>query len=468
MKSKLWALVAVLLVPTLLAETEISVAERSTSKIVKGRTPFPDRYIVVLKDELLKDDVEVVVDDLRGVHGGVVSHVFKHAFKGFVVSLPRPAAERLSQHPLVRLVEEDGWVEVASTDEIVAATATGTSYGAQLDRIDDRYGLDGTYQYCWGGGGVRAYVVDTGIWAAHGEFRSLSCDGTYGPTRVVAGYNYHTDPTRGTADNPCPFDQQYATPTTMLNSSHGTAVASMLGGLDNGAAPHVTLVSVRVFDCSGGNYLSFVEDGLNWIAANGQRPAVVNMSFAYEQGDSSRPLSSIDVATSTLVNSGYTVVAAAGNFRKDAALFSPARVEGVITAGAVASSDEIWIDATKTAGTQDSGSNIGSAVDIFAVGSNVKAAHFGGADKYREAGKSGTSFASPLVAGIAARWLTGYPTERGFSLNPYEMTISKRILEGSGGATSGAVSGELCVIPGNCAANKILYKATERCRPICP
>jgi subtilisin family serine protease len=134
--------------------------------------------------------------------------------------------------------------------------------------------------------------------------------------------------------------------------------------------------------------MSGVIAGLDWVAQNHpvNTPAVVNMSLG---GGAN---SSLDTAVNALINRGITVVVAAGNSSADACNYSPARVPGAITVAATTSTDGF---ATY--------SNFGSCVDIAAPGTSITAAWFGSDSETRTI--SGTSMATPHVAGVVARQL---------------------------------------------------------------
>src|ERR1051325_10486282 len=100
-----------------------------TGKLRKVENSIPGQYIVVLKDDGPASDVAATAEALAGAHGGAVKRAFRHALKGFSVSMSEQAAEALSRSPLVDYVEEDG---------IVTATDTQFSPTWGRDRIDQR------------------------------------------------------------------------------------------------------------------------------------------------------------------------------------------------------------------------------------------------------------------------------------------------------------------------------------------
>jgi subtilisin family serine protease len=329
--------------------------------------PIPGQYIVVLKEDALQGPgrsgqapgmaqaVENAAVDLAARFSLNVERVYGHALPGFAVSAAPKAIERLLKDPRVDFVEEDGYVELS-------ATQSNATWG--LDRVDQRdLPLNGSYIYNYVGSGVRAYVIDSGIRASHQDFGG----------RVLAGATAIND---GRGTNDC--------------NGHGTHVAGTIGGATWGIAKSVRLVPVRVFGCTGGSSNSTIIAGIDWVRANHVKPAVANMSLGGPAA------SSIDTATNNLINAGVTVVVAAGNDNANACNYSPARVSAAITVGSTTSSDY-----------RSSFSNFGSCVNIFAPGSSIRSAWISSDTSTNTI--SGTSMASPHVAGAAVLYLAQYP-----------------------------------------------------------
>lgn len=326
-------------------------------KLKKTKGSIADRYIVILNEDTNENlkfpsETENLSEKLITKYGGKVDQLFKHTIKGYSVEMSAAAAARLSLDERVKYVEED--VEVYAASE-----QTGATVG--LDRIDQRNSpLNGIYNYTATGSGVHAYVIDSGIRGTHTDFGG----------RVVAGFDAFTDGQNG---NDC--------------FGHGTHVAGTIGSATYGVAKNVTLHSVRVLNCSGSGTASGIVAAIDWVTGNHIKPAVANVSVS-----ASGVSTSIDEAIRKSVLAGVTFVVAAANNNADACNYSPARAPTAITVGAINNSD-----------ARASFSNFGSCLDIFAPG--VGTVSLSSADDTSIATMSGTSMASPHVAGVAALFL---------------------------------------------------------------
>ncbi|MGH6690446.1 MAG: Ig-like domain-containing protein, partial [Gammaproteobacteria bacterium] len=172
---------------------------------------------------------------------------------------------------------------------------------------------------------------------------------------------------------------------------HGTHVAGTVGGAAYGVAKGVSLWAARVLDCSGFSRGSSVIAAIDWVTGSGSRPAVVNMSLG---GPSQR---SLREAVERSVAAGFTYAIAAGNGDAlgrpvDACSQSPADARPALTIGATEIDDD-----------EASFSNFGTCVDLLAPGVAITSAWYTGDDAQQTL--SGTSMATPHVAGAAALYL---------------------------------------------------------------
>lgn len=362
---------------------------------VRADKRIANQYIVVLKDDVADVDGEAtrLSRDFAGERNG--GHTYKHALKGFSVRMSEERAAKLADDPRVAYVEEDG---------IVTAVATQTNAPWGLDRIDQRNRpTNGTYTYNSTGTGVKVYILDTGIRATHTDFGG----------RVISGFDAIGDGL-GTSDP----------------NGHGTHVAGTVGGSHWGVAKNVTLVAVRVLDAAGFGTNAGVIAGVEFVTSNHQagQPAVANMSLG---GGASTV---IDNAVINSINDGVTYAVAAGNDNANACNTSPARVTSAITVGATANND------ARSQFTPPFASNFGPCLDLFAPGSNIQSAwHTSDTDSNVI---SGTSMATPHVAGVAALYLENNP-----GASP--ATVAAAIIAG---ATTGVVTN-----PGTGSPNRLLY-----------
>jgi subtilisin family serine protease len=260
-----------------------------------------------------------------------------------------------------------------------------------LDRIDQQsLPLSNSYNFSNGdrGNGTKVYVIDTGVLDTHVELVG----------RVSEGFTAFDD---GFGSVDC--------------DGHGTHVAGTIAGSNVGIARKATIVPVKVLNCAGSGTESGVLAGINWVISEHGvgEPAVANLSLGLN-GTSS----TLDNAINALYGDGVLPVVAAGNSNANACNYSPSRVTLAITVGATDEYD-----------SRTNWSNYGKCVDIFAPGgasysdedlplsSEIYSAGIASDNSYAE--MSGTSMAAPHVAGVAARYLSVYP-----SASPKQVTAA--------------------------------------------
>lgn len=353
----------------------------------RGPEPIPGQYIVVFKDDV--QDAPGLSQRLAAQHGGTVRHTYVAVIKGFAAQMSAQAAAALERNPNVDYVEQD---QVVRTD----LTQSGAIWG--LDRIDQRSRpLSGTYSYNATASSVRAYIIDTGVDANHAEFEG----------RAMNVYDAF-----GGNGNDC--------------NGHGTHVGGTVGGKLYGVAKKVMIRGVKVLDCQGSGSNSGVIAGMDWVRVNHIKPAVANMSLG---GGYS---SATNTAANNLANAGVFLAVAAGNANADACNYSPASAANATTVAASTSTD-----------AKASFSNWGGCVDLYAPGASIKSAWIGGGTTETNT-ISGTSMASPHVAGVGALYKATYG-DASYS------TIRSWIVNN---ATANVISGNPSGTP-----NRLLYKA---------
>ncbi|MEV0688567.1 S8 family peptidase [Streptomyces sp. NPDC050388] len=346
-----------------------------------------DSYIVTLKPA-----TEAGSAKGKGVakkYGAEVEHTFREAVNGYTVEATEAEAAKLAADPAVALVEQNRTVTTQATQ------TNPPSWG--LDRIDQTaLPLNSSYTYDdTAGQGVTAYIIDTGVRISHSDFGGRARNGY----DAVDNDNVAQD-----------------------GNGHGTHVAGTVAGSAHGVAKKASIVGVRVLDNNGSGTTAGVIKGVDWVAANAVLPAVANMSLG---GGASTTL---DNAVRNAISAGVTFAVAAGN-ESTTATGSPARVAEAITVGATTSTD-----------ARASYSNYGSNLDIFAPGSSITSAWHTGDSATNSI--SGTSMATPHVAGAAALYLADNR-----SATPAQ--VASALVAGS---VSGAVTN-----PGTGSPNRLLY-----------
>ncbi len=329
------------------ATTPASAEPEVTILGADSATAVDGSYIVVYKDGAAGEAADVAAS-----LGGRVTHLYE-ALNGFAAAMSEAQAEDLAADPDVAFVQQN------QTLRITEDQANPPSWG--LDRIDQAdLPLNDTYSYATTASNVHAYIIDTGMDLDHPDFGG----------RATSGF----DAVDGGAADDC--------------NGHGTHVGGTVGGTAHGVAKEVSLVAVRVLDCNGSGTTAQVVAGIDWVTEHAVKPAVANMSLG---GGADTAL---DEAVQRSIAAGVTYAIASGNSNADACGFSPARVPEAITVNASTDGD-----------ARASFSNYGTCTDIFAPGQDITSAWLDGGTNTI----SGTSMATPHVAGAAALYLAANP-----------------------------------------------------------
>ncbi|KAG0208802.1 hypothetical protein BGX28_000345 [Mortierella sp. GBA30] len=328
------------------------------SHAINGK-PIPDSYIVVLKDGQNASNFIPKFNSIGQRHNGLgakpkIVREFQ-AIPGFHATFNQAALKEIQASPEVDYIEQDAIISIN------AQQAKPPSWG--LTRVSEQ-DLDLSKPFVYNdaaGSGVTAYIVDTGIYAEHSEFKG----------RAKFGANF----IQGSKDTD--------------ENGHGTHVAGTIGGTTYGVAKKVNLVGVKVLDAQGSGATSGVVAGMDWVVQNAAAgKSVVNMSLG---GGKSK---AIDDAAGRLFAKNIPLIVAAGNDANiDACNGSPSGAKNTFT---VAASDKTDQTASFT--------SYGKCVEIFAPGVDITSSWIGGANAKNTI--SGTSMATPHVVGVAALYLS--------------------------------------------------------------
>jgi subtilisin family serine protease len=353
--------------------------------VTQASDVIPNQYIVVFRDGV--PDVPGLAQRLAAAHGGKHRFTYQHVLRGFAVELPPGVARVLERVPEVAFVEPD---------RVMYADATQTNPTWGIDRIDERaLPLSASYTYTATGSGVRVYIIDTGLQANHPQFGGRA-------SNVYDAF--------GGSGNDC--------------HGHGTHVGGTVASQTYGVAKGALLRGVRVLNCSGSGSTSGIIAGLDWVRVNHIKPAVANMSLG---GGFS---SSLNTATTNLSNARVLVAVAAGNSNANACSFSPASASAATTVASSTSSD-----------AKSSFSNHGSCVDVYAPGSSITSTWIGSSTRTI----SGTSMASPHVAGVAALYKSAFGDAASSTIDSWIKS----------NATTNVITGNPSGTP-----NRLLYKSS--------
>ncbi|KAF2154704.1 vacuolar serine protease [Myriangium duriaei CBS 260.36] len=367
---------------------------------------IPDSYIVVLKKHVTHslaaehhewvNEVHLAVQNKkRSVSKRsqfpVVDSIFgglKHTYNiagsvmGYSGHFDEDVIEQIRKHPDVEFIEKDQEVHTMATKDSEPALEKNAPWG--LARISHRdsltFGTFNKYLHSADGGeGVDVYVIDTGTNVDHVDFEGRA---TWGKT-IPQG------------------DQD------IDGNGHGTHCSGTVGGKKYGVAKKASIIAVKVLRSNGSGSMSDVVKGVEYAAEShlkaaaqakkgkgkkGFKGSAANMSLG---GGKSTLL---DRAVNAAVDAGIHFAVAAGNDNADSCRYSPAAAEKAVTVGASNLADERAFF-----------SNYGKCNDIFAPGLNIESTWIG--SKYAINTISGTSMASPHIAGLLAYMLSLQPSK---------------------------------------------------------
>ncbi|KAM9848299.1 proprotein convertase subtilisin/kexin type 9 [Aulostomus maculatus] len=331
---------------------------------------MPGQYLVLLHPGTHESHVQRTIRRLRAkaARGGYLLEVlqtYSGALRGFLVKMSSDVLHLAAKLPHVYYIEEDSFIFAQSAPW-------------NLQKLLHPHGSpseNGTYSPPNDGGRAEVYLMDGSVQSSHREVegRVLITDFTNVPEED--GVRVHRQASQ------C--------------DSHGTHMAGVVSGSDSGVARGAGINVVRVLNCQGKGTVSGALAGLESIRAALQaRPVDAVVVLLPFTGGFSR---SLNAACRDLVTNGAVVIAAAGNYRDDACLYSPASEPEVITVGAVNFSDQLM---SQGAG----GTNFGRCVDLFAPGDDIVSASSDCSTCFTS--RSGTSQAAAHAAGVAAVILT--------------------------------------------------------------
>ncbi|CAE6362963.1 unnamed protein product [Rhizoctonia solani] len=334
-------------------------------------------YIIKLKDGVSKDSH--IAKLLSSTSDSKIEYKYEQVFHGYAAELKGKDLDYVRQSSDVEYILEDGiftiQYEISETPGELNAAVEPVS---QLSRRAN-------------GSGVDVYGVDTGIYTAHSSFGGRARWGaTYG------GY--------ANADG----------------NGHGTHTAATAVGNTYGVATSANVIAVKVLSDAGSGAYSDIISGVNYVvtsAASSGRPSIATLSL----GGSAN--SALDSAINTAIGKGIHFTVAAGNSNVDAANTSPARVAAANTIGAVDSSNR-----------KASFSNYGAVLDVWALGVNVLSAWIGSTTATNTI--SGTSMATPFVAGVLAVAIGDYGNKSPAQLSADLKTHARALVSGAPSGTT--------------------------------
>lgn len=355
-----------------------TVATAATGGSASGAGKPPGAYIVVLDEDA---NAKRVANEHARQHGAEISHLYRHALRGYSARMSEKAAARVAADSRVEFVQADGTVSTAAQTlptgiDRVEADESPT---AAIDGSDTRVDVD-------------VAVIDTGVDLDHPDLN------------VHAAGAVNCSNGRSAEDR----------------NGHGTHVSGTVGAIDDnngvvGVAPGARIWPVRVLNNAGSGSFSDVICGVDYVTAHADQIEVANMSLSgggTDDGNCGNTNNdALHQAICESVAAGVTYAVAAGNASADAANSVPAAYDEVITVSALADFDgQPGGNGAPTCRDDEDDtfanfSNFGADVDLVAPGVCIESTWIrGGYDTI-----SGTSMATPHVAGGAALYAANNP-----------------------------------------------------------
>ncbi|XP_036244241.1 proprotein convertase subtilisin/kexin type 9 [Molothrus ater] len=334
-------------------------------RAAKASWRLPGRYVVMLRAgseaELRGTARRLQARAARRGHLAELLHLF-HLLPAFLVRMSSDVLDTALKLPHVKYIEEDAYVFAQSIPW-------------NLGRILRPQPSSGSYSTPNKGDLAEIYLLDSSVQSSHREIEGRVTVTGFESIPEEDGTHFHRQ--AGQCD------------------SHGTHVAAVLSGRDAGVARGANIRSLRVLNCQGKGTVSGTLMALESIGrALEARPRVVLLPLAGALSPA------LNAGCRRLARTGAVMVAAAGNYKDDACLYSPASEPEVITVGATDSQD-------RPASIGTLGTNFGRCVDLFAPGDDIVGASSDCSTCFTA--RSGTSQAAAHVAGIAAVLLSAEP-----------------------------------------------------------
>ncbi|KAF4764239.1 hypothetical protein N7455_011054 [Penicillium solitum] len=386
--------------PLLAAASPVAVGSihNDAAPILSSMTSqdIPDSYIIVFKKHVDQSSASAHQSWLQEVHTAHTGRMelkkrslfdfdfeafmgLKHTFQiagsltGYAGHFHEDVIEQIRRHPDVDYIEKDSEVRTMTDGTIEKNAPWGLARISHRESLS--FGNFNKYLYAEEGGeGVDAYVIDTGTNTKHVDFEGRA--------------NWGKTIPQGDADED--------------GNGHGTHCSGTIAGKKFGVAKKANVYAVKVLRSNGSGTMSDVVKGVEWAAEahikkskKGDKKfkgSVANMSLG---GGSSRTL---DLAVNAAVDAGIHFAVAAGNDNADACNYSPAAAEKAVTVGASTLADE-----------RAYFSNYGKCTDIFAPGLNILSTWVG--SEHATNTISGTSMASPHIAGLLAYYVSLAPSK---------------------------------------------------------